>query len=88
MSVLSLYLNPNKCDLQHSLERFAAEYELAVMTISTSKSEVMVPYQRMMLPPGFGKVAASMQRNILQSYSGVMGKWSERWTGRLVWCQE
>ena len=30
------------CDLQHSLDRFAAECEAAGMRISTSKSEAMV----------------------------------------------
>ena len=33
---------PSACDLQHSLDRFAAECEAAGMRISTSKSEAMV----------------------------------------------
>ena len=33
---------PSACDHQHSLDRFAAECEVAGMRISTSKSEAMV----------------------------------------------
>ena len=33
---------PSACDLQHSLDRFAAECEAAGMRISTSKSEAIV----------------------------------------------
>ena len=41
-------MTPSACDLQHSLDRFAAECEVAGMIISTSKSEAMVLSQKPM----------------------------------------
>ncbi|KAI3375330.1 hypothetical protein L3Q82_021824 [Scortum barcoo] len=82
-------------DLQHVLERFAAECEAAGMRISTSKSEAMVgsrPEKGDACPHPGGEwrgpaSSGGVQSSISGSCSRVRERWSVRLTGGLVhWC--
>ncbi|KAI3362136.1 hypothetical protein L3Q82_012466 [Scortum barcoo] len=76
-------------DLQHVLERFAAECEAAGMRISTSKSEAMVLDRKRVVPsPVSGEVLPQVEefKYISGSCSRVRERWSVRLTCRIGWC--
>ncbi|KAI3360615.1 hypothetical protein L3Q82_002481 [Scortum barcoo] len=84
--MLSCWLHSSQ-DLQHVLERFAAECEAAGMRISTSKSEAMVLDRKRVACPlrVGGEVLPQVEEfKYLGSCSRVRERWSVRLTGGLV----
>ncbi|KAI3364051.1 hypothetical protein L3Q82_010881 [Scortum barcoo] len=71
-------------DLQHVLERFAAECEAAGMRISTSKSEAMVTRPEKGGVPSPGGVERSCLKWRSSSISGSCSRVRERWSVRLT----
>ncbi|KAI3366340.1 hypothetical protein L3Q82_000504 [Scortum barcoo] len=67
-------------DLQHVLERFAAECEAAGMRISTSKSEAMVLDRKRVACPLRVKVERSCLKWRSSSISGSCSRVRERWS--------
>ncbi|KAI3368000.1 hypothetical protein L3Q82_026820 [Scortum barcoo] len=83
--MLSCWLHSSQ-DLQHVLERFAAECEAAGMRISTSKSEAMVlDREKGGVPsPGGWRGPASCLKWRSSSISGSCSRVRERWSVRLT----
>ncbi len=70
-------------DLQHALERFAAECEAVGMRISASKSEAMVlSRKRVACPLQVGGVLLPQVEEF--TYLGVLSRVREGWNGRLT----
>ena len=76
-------LASSKSDLQLSLGQIAAESEAAWMTISTSKTEVIVPSWKSMDSPGWVERITSLSGGV-QVSQVLDHKWREKGAGGLT----